>query len=286
MLERINVRSKERGFIVEKILLGKGMTAEVYGWGKDKALKLYFKRIGESWIRHEARISSIVNKSGVPSPAVYGITEVDGRKGIIFERIYGKTMLKHIQKEPLKLYYYAKKLAELQFKIHQYSAKDLPSQKERFETRMKSASKLLGGKTKRILEYIDSLPDGQSVCHGDFHFNNIIVSENGLVPVDWTNAYRGNPLGDVARTCLMMCSPSNPHWIYDIFTLPLQQAKWSICSVYLSEYMRLSGAKLEDIYAWILPVAASKLRDNMRGEAGWLLGIINAHLMQLDMVSR
>lgn len=264
-------------------LIGKGMTAEVFEWGKDRVLKLYFGIFSKSWIEYEAKIGKAVHEAGVPSPAVFEMVDVDGRKGIIFERIFGKTMLRHIQTEPWKLYYFAQRLAGLQFKIHQCSAMNLPSQKERFEVIIKSSSKVLGDKEKRILNYIESLPDGGSVCHGDFHFNNIIVSGNELVPIDWTNAYKGNPLGDVARTCLMMISPSNPAGTTDIMAMLSEYTKWLIYWAYLNEYMRLSKVSFEDIDAWILPVAAAKIRDKIPGEEKWLMDIISNRLDSFEV---
>lgn len=261
-------------------LIGKGMTAEVYEWGKDKVLKLYFEKFSDDWIKCEAEIGTAVHEAGVPSPAVYDMIDVDGRRGIIFQRILGKSMLKQIQAEPWNLYNFAKQLAELQFSIHQCSANNLPSQEERFAIRIKSSSGILGSMEQRILDYIRSLPNGFSVCHGDLHFNNIIVSGNKLVPIDWTNAYQGNPLGDVARTCLMMTSPVKPPGTSYMIMMLSQYTKWLTYWTYLNEYMRLAHVSFEEIDAWILPTAAAKLRDKIPGEEKWLMDTINKRLKQ------
>lgn len=259
-------------------LIGKGMTAEVYEWGHNKVLKLYYEQFSEDWIQYEAKMGTAIHEAGVSSPAVYEIIEVDGRKGIVFQRIFGKSMLKHIQAEPWNICNYAKKLAELQFNIHQYSASSLPTQTEKFAARIRSSSALLEDREEVILNYIDDLPDGTSVCHGDLHFNNVIVSGNKLIPVDWTNAYRGNPLGDVARTFLMMTSPSKPSGIGDMKMLLSQYKKWLTYWTYLSEYMKLANVRYDEIDAWILPTAAAKLRDRINGEERWLMDMINKRI--------
>ena len=259
-------------------LIGKGMTAEVYEWGQNKVLKLYHERFSREWIQYEANIGTAIHDAGVPSPAVYEIVEVDGRKGIVFQRIYGKSMLKHIQAEPWNICNYASQLARLQFSIHQCTAGCLPTQTEKYSARIHGSSALLGDKEQKILNYIDGLPDGTSVCHGDFHFNNIIVSGNKLVPVDWTNAYQGNPLGDVARTFLMMNSPGKTSGIGNMNMLLSQYRKWLTYWTYLSEYMKLANVSYKEIDAWILPTAAAKLRDRINGEESWLLGMINKRL--------
>lgn len=263
-------------------LIGKGMTAEVYTWGPDKVLKLFFSKFGDERINYEAEMGYKLHEAGVPSPAVYDVIEVDGRKGIVFQRILGKSLLKNIEAEPWKLYYYTQQLAGLQYKIHKHSASSLPTQKERFAFTIGRSSRILGDRKKRILDYLASLPDGVSVCHGDIHFNNVIVSGNDLVAIDWNSAYQGNPLGDVARTCLMLRSPSVPTGIPESMAMPFQYTKRLIYSTYVNEYMMLSKVTLEDIDAWVLPVAAAKIKDKVPGEEKWLLNIINKRLKQLE----
>ncbi|HEX2927424.1 MAG TPA: aminoglycoside phosphotransferase, partial [Ruminiclostridium sp.] len=53
-------------------LLGSGLTAEVYEWGQDKILKLYFKKYSnDDWVNHEAEVGYLVHESGLMSPAVF-----------------------------------------------------------------------------------------------------------------------------------------------------------------------------------------------------------------------
>ena len=149
--------------------------------------------LDDEWIKHEAKIGYSVHEAGVPSPAVFDMVDVDGRKGLIFQRIFGKTVLRHIETEPWKVYNFAQQMAGLHFKMHKCSAEGLPSQKERFAYTIKRSSEILGDKENRILDYIESLPNGVSICHGDLHFNNIIVSDNKLVAIDWNSALYREP---------------------------------------------------------------------------------------------
>lgn len=263
-------------------LIGKGMTAEVYKWDHDKVLKLFYKKYGNERAQYEANIGRAVHQAGVPSPAVYEVIDVDDRKGIVFQRIFGKSLLKHLMAKPWKLFYYARQLARLQYKIHQYSTDELPSQKERLSIAIEKSSQRLGDRKKRIMEYMDSLPCGTCICHGDIHFNNVIVSGNKLVAVDWNSAYTGNPLGDVARTCLMLKSPVVfPGTPYIIVKLT-HYTKRLACRIYLSEYMKLAKVKYKNIDEWILPIAAAKLREKAPREEKWLMDMINKRLCQLE----
>jgi uncharacterized protein (TIGR02172 family) len=262
-------------------LLGKGVTAEVFEWGQDKVVKLYFDWFKDEWIDKEKKTGKIINNAGLPSPEVFDRIEIDGRRGLIFERINGESMLKQVEIEPMKSIYYIQKLARLQFKIHNCSGNRLISQKEKFQFKIDRSSDILGNKVQKILDYIDKLPDGDSICHGDLHFDNIIVTSKGPVVIDWNGAYRGCPLGDVARTCMMLKSPYIPIETSEIFILPYRMGKQVSYWTYINEYMRLSKASPEDIDAWTLPVAAARLADNLPGEKNWLLNTINERLKHI-----
>ena len=135
---------------------------------------------------------------------------------------------------------------------------------------------------EKIMKYMEGLPDGESICHGDFYLNNILVSGNKLVPIDWSSAYKGNPSGDVARTCMIICSPAVSFGVTDAAAMLSSFPKLLLCWVYLNKYMKLAGAKFNDIDAWVLPVAAAKIKDNVPGEKNWLLDIIDKRLEQLN----
>lgn len=262
-------------------MIGKGTTAEVYEWGKDRVLKLFLHGFSDVWIKYEVEVGYTVHKAGVPSPAVYGMIDEDSRKGIVFQRIFGKSMLKQLEVEPWMVICFAQQMAGLHFKIHEHSADRLLSQKQRLASAISASSEILGDKEKRIVAYLKSLPEGTSVCHGDLHFDNIIVSDHGLVAIDWTNAYKGNPLGDVARTCMTINSPAMPHGTSNFMTMPYIYGKQFTYWGYVNEYMRLAQVGLEHIDAWILPVAAARLRDKIPGEEKWLMDTIDRHLEQL-----
>lgn len=265
-------------------LIGKGVTAEVFEWGQDKIIKLFFDKYSyDDRVNHEASVGRIVYESGVISPAVYDIVEVDGRKGIIYERIQGKPILEHLITMPWNSYHYLQKTVELQRNIHNFSAKELPTQKERFTYTIGLSSGILGNRAKTIIDYMEGLPDGESICHGDFYVNNILVSGNKLVPIDWAGTYQGNPLGDVARTGMIICSPAVPNGIPDFVTTLSNYPKKLFFWLYIHEYMKLSKVRFADIDSWILPVAAAKLKDNIPGEEKWLLNMINKRFEQLNL---
>ena len=43
-----------------------------------------------------------------------------------------------------------------------------------------------------------------SLCHNDFHFNNIIVKQDVFYVIDWNGAFAGNWLLDIAKTRVVL----------------------------------------------------------------------------------
>jgi uncharacterized protein (TIGR02172 family) len=256
-------------------LLGQGMTAEVYQYGEDKVLKLFYDWFPLEWIKYEASIATAVHQSGAPAPKVHGLVEDSGRNGLIYDLVEGKSMVRAMEAAPWKVASYAKQMARLHVDIHKGISDKLPQQKEILRNFIRESERLLQDKTERIIEYLDSLPEGLNICHGDFHPDNILVSNREVKAIDWNNAYCGNPNADVARTCLTLSSKTLPVGASIRTKLLAGFARSSIYYIYIKEYLKITGKDKKDIDAWILPAAAAKLRDRVPGDEEWLLKIIN-----------
>ena len=287
-------------------LLGQGRTAEVFAWGNDKVLKLFYSWFPLWPIEYEAEVGRAVHETGVPAPKVYGVIDCDGRRGIIYQRVYGRSLIRHMEEKPWKIRRFAREMAALHLRIHSARPKEkngkLPKGKDWFFAAIKEAQEVLGEKRAAdICEYVEKIDAGAChVCHGDFHPDNILVASDtgpcagnsaknplestdlGLMAIDWTNAYAGNPFGDVARTCLMLQSPFMPEGVTKWFLLAARKIKQVVYKAYLSEYLRLSKATAGEMERWILPVAAARLRENVPGEREWLLAIVK-HRCRVDL---
>ena len=262
-------------------VIGRGMTAEVYELDDGKVLKLYNEGFSEDVINFEAHIGKLIFEAGISSPEVYGIVEVEGRLGIVFQGIHGQSMLKLIEKKPWKLAYYSRCMARMHAEMHLRSAGGLPNQKDNLATSIAESSNLLAGKENIIINYLNNLSNGTSVCHGDFHPDNIIVADNKPVAIDWINVSSGNPFADVVRTCLMIGSPAMPPGSSILSVIVSKIAKKLIFSFYLKEYIKCTKSNFENIDTWLLPVAAARLREKIPGEEKWLLRIIDDRLKRL-----
>jgi len=168
-------------------------------------------------------------------------------------------------------------MAALHARIHAATTEGLQTQHTAFYNRINNNRVLLGSVTDTILKHLDTLPAGNQVCHGDYHPKNIIAGPGKNMVIDWTNAYRGNPLGDLALTRLRML---RPYFSKDFSgdTAWFTAAKKKIYDVYWQEYENLAHVAETELDAWLLPCAAAQLQPSKMAHTEWLLEIIRQQL--------
>jgi hypothetical protein len=94
------------------------------------------------------------------------------------------------------------------------------------------------------------------------------------VILDWMTAHQGAPAGDLARTQLILTigQPPDASWLQRRLF-----ATWRAIFLrsYLARYRELTpGLRTAAIQAWLVPVAAARLREAIPGEREHLLGIV------------
>ncbi len=120
-----------------------GRTAEIYAWKEGQVLKLFQKWFSADDVEYEAQIARAVHTSGLPVPAVGEVVEINGRLGLIYERIAGPSMLEYLLTKPWTFIQEARVLAELHADMHTSNIlPELPSQRQRLEEKIRSAAVL------------------------------------------------------------------------------------------------------------------------------------------------
>ena len=184
--------------------IAQGRTAEIYAWDDGHVLKLYRDWCPSDWVEYEAWVASAIHEAGIPSPATGEILEVNGRHGLIYERLDGISMLQDMNARPWQLWKHARSLAELQVQINQKTIDGLLSYKDRLRHDITHSAQLDTDLRDKTLARLESLPEGRNVCHGDFHPGNVILTRAGPVVIDWMTACSGSPWADVARSNLLL----------------------------------------------------------------------------------
>lgn len=236
-----------------------GRTAEIFTWEEGKVLKLF--RPGFDDADYEAQMARAVVESGVSAPQIYETVEVEGRRGIVYERMDGDTLLSIIRDNPFTMRSLGRQFATVQAQIHDRTAPNLPPLTEKLRGRIQRAEHLTDALKSRMIAYIEGLPEGDSVCHGDFHPENILIKGDDVKVIDWVDTSQGNPYADVARTYILLTTTKirGPFWSRVLIGALRQM----FARAYLKQYFALRGGSFADVKAWLAPVAAGRLSEGI-----------------------
>ncbi len=254
------------------IPIAQGRTAEIYLWGDGHILKLYRDWCPPNWVEYEARIARAVYEASVPSPAAGEIVEVNGRRGLIYERLEGVSMLQKLNARPWMASKHARRLAELHRQIHGQFITGLPSYKDQLSRAIRNTPHLSQDVRDKVLTILQGLLEGQALCHGDFHPGNILITKRGPVVIDWMTACSGNPWAEVARTSLLLnigakaagkqVSPAAKMVIRFYYR------------VYRSRYAELFPDTGRQAELWMPVIAAARLNEDIAPERAALIKMV------------
>jgi aminoglycoside phosphotransferase (APT) family kinase protein len=257
-----------------------GRTAEIYPYADGKVLKLFLPTIPRAWIDKEIEIGRYIQKAQLPVPKVYERAEINNRVGIVYERIEGPSLLNELATKPWNVVRYGRLLAKLHVQIHEIQAPaELETQREWTKGGIPASEKLAEDLKARILQLLGALPDGNMLCHGDFHPGNIIITSNGPVIIDWMTVSQGVPSGDVARTSIILEAAKAPEgtpmrWL-------LEWIRKLLLATYLNTYLQLRPDIKESLAGWQAVMAANFLSDvSLPEEAGNLRAIVERCLLE------
>lgn len=250
--------------------LARGRTADVFAWEDGQILKLFHNWFPREDIEFEQRIARAVHASGVNAPDVIGnIVQVEGRNGLIYERVNGRSMLELLPHQPWNIFAFAKRFARLHVQMHERVFKaDISTQRSKLEYRIQHIEVLPPSLRAALLGRLVSLPDEERICHGDFHPANVLVTPQGDAVIDWMDASRGNPLADVARTTVIFLGAVESGQVSNPFMKTFVR---TFHSAYLKEYFRLRPGGEEEYRRWLPIIAAARLSEGIRELETWLL---------------
>ena len=123
-----------------------------------------------------------------------------------------------------------------------------------------------------VLARLQSLPDGDAICHGDFHPDNVILTHEGPVIIDWMTAGHGNPDADVARTVLML-RQGQPMGASALQLKVIELLRQQLLAGYLRAYRALRPCPDSAIEAWMPVIAAARLSEGIETEREQLLAL-------------
>lgn len=259
--------------------IGLGRTAEVFARSEDEVIKLLRPGFPERLGEHEASVAALVAEAGVAAPRFMGTTRMEGRFGVVYERLVGSSMLDRIAHRPWGIDRWARRFAELHAAMHDANGTGLPNQKAELRRMIERAGAgLPDGFAKAALARLDGLPDGDAICHGDMHPGNVLLTGRGAVVIDWMTASCGNPAGDVARTLFLLRHSGVPPYLPRVQRGLIGLARRRFCGVYVRHYRRPRPLDQHQVDAWRLPILAARVGEGIEDETAALQALIRREL--------
>lgn len=237
-------------------LLGTGKEAEVYELG-ERVLKLYKATASKSSAFREAAILAIVEALALPAPTVSEVRQFGDRWGFVMTRASGPTFADLIATRPSLVPTCLDEMVRVHIQLHDQPGAKFFGLKARLSSNIREATCLGASRQERLLVGLKAMPDGEGLCHGDFHPGNIVGSPGQSVVVDWLDACCGSPAADVCRTYVLM-----------------HHAAPDIAAAYVEAYTQTSGCRTDDIFAWLPFVAAARLVEGVPDEEDELLRMV------------
>jgi uncharacterized protein (TIGR02172 family) len=267
---------------LEKLkMLAQGGQAEIYEIEGNKVLRVLRDTSNEKNLKNEIEIMKALKHKGITVPEVYGFIMIGDRPASIVERIYGDTMLKYIQKNPLKMKSYARILAKLHTELLSMREDvQLSHSRQRANYLIKLSSGLNNSQKEFAYTVLEELSEGDSICHGDFHPGNILMQNNLYYLIDWAGAYKGPAIADIAHTYLLMKNTPRIPGIGWIEYKIMKTCANLLAKTYIHELYRLQPFEWGEFSKWLVIKAAERTQHGMQTEQGKLVEYIDYCLIQ------
>jgi aminoglycoside phosphotransferase (APT) family kinase protein len=259
--------------------IGAGREAEVFALGEGRVLRLARTAAFRQAVERERVALLAAGRSGAPVPAVFERVDVDGRPGLVLERLDAHDLLHGLLRRPWELALVPWVLARVHASLHEGVAPtELPDLRTEVVERLRS--ELVPSDVRHAaLRRLSELPDDDRLCHGDFHPGNVLRRRaGGYAVIDWKAATRGDPAADIARTRLLLVGAWIPGAGPRALQLLLTPFRWGLYSLYLAAYRHWRRVERRTVAAWLPVLAAARLSYDIGQERTWLLAIARRRL--------
>jgi len=250
-----------------KCKLNEGREAEIYDWGNGTVLRLYRSTSAESEAYRQQEILRELTALGVRVPRVDEIVNVEGRPGIVMERLAGPDLLTDLSRRPWRVLQVGGLSGRLHVRLNNTVAPAvLPSLQDFLKQRILGSPEIPDQFGEIALNALSRLPDSDRLCHLDFHPANILTNDGESVVIDWSIACRGAPEADFAQTQLIISLGEPPPGAPPHLKFLALVGRRLLLGAYRRAYRRAAQVDENLLSQWHLPLAVCRLAAGIREE--------------------
>lgn len=183
-------------------VIGEGANGKVYRLNQDIVVKTYKHADALPEIQHEREVARLALISGIPTAISYDVVKVGDSYGTVFELLNATSFAGIIANSPERFDWCVKEYADLLKKLHATVVPEgkLPHIKEDYQQRARRILPLLPDSSgKKLLDLIDTTPERNTMVHGDFHTQNIVLAGDEVLLIDMDTLSVGHPVFEFSQ---------------------------------------------------------------------------------------
>ena len=227
----LDVHRKLRTISVEGCeKIGQGANGQVYQLTKDSIVKVSLPQTRMEDIKRERDLAQKSFVKGIPTAITFDVVEVGDCKGVVFELLDAVSLASVINDHMDQFEKYADEYVALYKTFHQTKAagKDFPSVKDIYDGYIDGCKDwYTPEELEQIRSLVRSVPDRDTLIHGDFHVRNIMVQQGELIMIDMGDVSYGHPIFDFLATAATQANlvELNPEYAVVHTGMPVETIK-------------------------------------------------------------
>ena len=177
--------------------IAKGANGAVYRYDDETILKTYFAKDALPEIKQERENARRAFVLGINTAIPYGIVRVGDGYGTVTELLNATSVTKLIRKNPDDMSEAAKYYIDMLKSIHSIEVEDheVPDMKETALAWANFVSKHIPQQqAEKLIALIQAVPKQNTLMHGDYHTNNIMVQNGEPLLIDMDTLCMGHPV--------------------------------------------------------------------------------------------
>ena len=182
-------------------IVGEGYYSTVYRLNDDTIVKVFNHVSDENQIERELALAKEAFMLGIPTAISYDIVKVGDKLGVCFEMLDCDSLKNVVAKNTDKLKEYVQKYADLLKYMNSIHSDNpiIPPIKKEYLTKLEQIKDDLSeDEYDKILSLLNSIPDTNTLVHGDCHFKNILVQNGNYLLIDMETLSIGHPIFELA----------------------------------------------------------------------------------------
>ena len=177
--------------------IAKGANGAVYRYDDETIVKTYFAKDALPEIKQERENARRAFVLGINTAIPYGIVRVGDSYGTVTELLNATSVTKLIRKDPENMSLAAKYYIDMLKSIHAIEVEngEVPDMKETALAWADFVSAHLPeDQAKKLRALIEAVPKRNTLMHGDYHTNNIMVQNGEPLLIDMDTLCMGHPV--------------------------------------------------------------------------------------------